>query len=453
MSGANVSVAEFLAQSQRNVAGRIFGPDFLKKQTYLTVASTTFAQTYGRKIWDAMNNRTVTYNAIKKVAWGSTAGWVLRTDRGHDRMRPVSEVGTLPSINVSEYKGVYSLPKIIAADFGVPIKSIVVNTLEGGMGDILAAELQATERDFVKGVNQELLAGTGYLISAGNGTTTWTVPAAVAHNFKIGDTVSWWDSNDGVTTHTHRAVNATVSAVDTTTGVVTSATMADGGHSPTDGDVVYITSRGGITSLDDITSEDNAAIGGGSSANVVYNLGGAALPRTAAGPYAGGYVGLNAGVLRPLKLELLDDMIEAVRLKGGEPKLITMGWDQYFNLERLLAAHQRYMGQETFQVGVGDERTLPGTRTGLVLSTYMGIPILPDVDTAKSVATDDTVGGSNVYMWDTDYIEIAVAMQPQYIENRDFFAATAMVVRGLVYMMAETRVIRPDVQAKIGDLS
>jgi len=150
---------------------------------------------------------------------------------------------------------------------------------------------------------------------------------------------------------------------------------------------------------------------------------------------------------------MLDTCIQKCREKGGEPKLILMGHDQYFKLERLLNAHQRYMGQEEFQVGVGDERTLPGTRTGLILSTYMGIPILPDADCPKSADTGGNVLGSNVFVLDTDYIEVATALQTTYIENRDFFALDKMIVRGLIYMMAELRCTRIDVQSKIADLT
>ena len=130
-----------------------------------------------------------------------------------------------------------------------------------------------------------------------------------------------------------------------------------------------------------------------------------------------------------------------------------MGHDQYFKLERLLNSQQRYMGQEEYQVGVGSERTFPGTRTGLVLATYQGIPILPDADVPKSVASNDAVLGSNIYVLDTDYLEIAVAQPTQYVENRDYFAANALVVRGLLYTMGEMRCKNMWVQAKIGDLN
>ena len=154
-----------------------------------------------------------------------------------------------------------------------------------------------------------------------------------------------------------------------------------------------------------------------------------------------------------LSLNLLDTAIQKIRTNGGEPKVIIMGHDQYFKLERLLNSQQRYMGQEEYQVGVGSERTFPGTRTGLVLATYQGIPILPDADTPKSINSSDTALGSNVYVLDTDYLEIAIAQPTQYVENRDYFAANALVVRGLLYTMGEMRCKNFFVQAKIADLN
>jgi len=436
-----VSLAEFISQSKRGLTGRIMGPDWLTKASYLTVSASTFNQTYGRKIWDALNNRTVFYNAIKKVPWGPTAGWVLRTDRGVGRSSPITETGSLPTIDVSAYTGIYSLPKIIATDFGVPIKSIIVNTLEGGMGDILAAELQASERDFVKEVNQELLSPTGCVISGG-GTTSFVVPDAIDDRLAhVGDTLAYYDFSAGAAEETQGGVVSAVSA-----GTITVSTMDT---AAADGDVCYVMARAGLTSLDDVVHDDSATLGGYYAYSNVYNI----TTRTADTYAAGAYVSYNAGVARDLSLELVDNCIEGIRNRGGEPKLIVTGWDQYFNLERLLNAQQRYMGQETYQVGVGDERTLPGTRTGLVLSTYKGIPILPDADTPKSINASDTVLGSNIYVLDTDYLELAVAMPTQYIENRDFFAADALIVRGLIYMMAELRATRIDVHGKICDLS
>ena len=442
---ANPSLSEYLAQSQRGLYQSVFGPEYLQKQSYFTVDSATgiFNTTYGRKVWQALNNQTRFFNAIPRVVWGNTAGWRVRTDRGSSRSRPVTETGSLPTVDVSNIATVSSLPRIVSTTFGASVKSVFTAQLEGGVGDVLALENENAQLDHIKEMNEELLAGSAYLTSAG-GATSFTVPAAIAKNFKIGDAVGQYDVS--ATGH-DRTSGSVVSAVNTSTGAVTVAS----GTTFADGDVAYIYNRAGLTSIDDIISEDGAAVGGGEARTRAYDLtlGG----RTAGAWNAGASVSYNSGTGRALSLNLLDTAIQKIRENGGEPKLILLGHDQYFNLERLLNSNQRYLGQEEYQVGVGSERTFPGTRTGLVLATYQGIPIIPDADTPKSVSTADAVLGSNVYVLDTDYLEIAVAQPTQYVENRDYFAANALVVRGLLYTMAEMRCNNIFVQSKIADLN
>jgi len=441
---ANPSLSEYLAQSQRGLYQSVFGPEFLQKQTYFTVDTATgiFNTTYGRKVWQALNNQTRFFNAIPRVVWGNTAGWRVRTDRGSQRSRPVTETGNLPTVDISNIETVSSLPRIVATTFGASVKSVFAAQLEGGVGDVLALENENAQLDHVKEINEELLAGSAYLVSGGSGTT-FVVPAAIGKHFKVGDAVSM----NNVGTGFDRTSGSIVSGVSGGTVTVASGTAF------ADGDIASIYSRGGITSIDDIVAEDAMVIGGGAGgANVrAYDL--TQAGRTAGGWNAAASVSLNSGTGRALTLQMLDTAIQKIRENGGEPKLILLGHDQYFNLERLLATNQRYMGQEEYQVGVGSERTFPGTRTGLVLATYQGIPILPDADTPKSVASNDSVLGTNVYVLDTDYLEIAVAQPTQYVENRDYFAANALVVRGLLYTMAEMRCKNIFVQAKIGDLN
>jgi len=442
---ANPSLSEYLAQSQRGLYQSVFGPEYLQKQSYFTVDSSTgiFNTTYGRKVWQALNNQTRFFNAIPRVVWGNTAGWRVRSDRGSGRSRPVTETGTLPVVDVSNIETISSLPRIVSTTFGASVKSVFTAQLEGGIGDVLAMENENSQLDHIKEINEELLAGSAYITSAG-ATTSFTVPASIAHHFKVGDAVSMNDASAAF----DRTGGSVVSAVDLSTGVVTVAT----GTTFADGDLATIYSRAGFTSLDDIVSEDAMLVGGvAAGANVnAYNL---TSGRTAGQWNAAASVQLNSGTGRALSLTHLDTAIQRIRENGGEPKLILLGHDQYFNLERLLNSNQRYMGQEEYQVGVGSERTFPGTRTGLVLATYQGIPILPDADVPKSVASNDAVLGSNIYVLDTDYIEIAVAQPTQYVENRDYFAANALVVRGLLYTMGEMRCKNMWVQAKIGDLN
>ena len=443
---ANPSLAEYLSQSQRGLYQSVFGPEYLMKQTYFTVDTATgiFNTTYGRKVWQALNNQTRFFNAIPRTVWGNTAGWRVRTDRGSGRSQPVTETGNLPTVDISNIETVSSLPRVISTTFGASVKSVFTAQLEGGVGDVLALENENAQLDHVKEINEELLAGSAYLVSAG-GATSFTVPAAIAKHFKVGDAVGM----NNVGTGFDRTSGSVVSAVNTSTGVVTVAS----GTAYADGDLAFIYSRAGFTSIDDIVAEDGSVVGGGSGgANTrAYDL--TQAGRTAGGWNAGAYVSYNSGVGRDISLTLLDTAIQKIRENGGEPKVIILGHDQYFKLERLLNSNQRYMGQEEYQVGVGSERTFPGTRTGLVLATYQGIPILPDADTPKSVSTADAVLGSNVYVLDTDYLEIAVAQPTQYVENRDYFAANALVVRGLLYTMAEMRCKNIFVQAKIADLN
>ena len=452
---ANPSLSEYLAQSQRGLYNSVFGPEYLQKQTYFTVDTATgiFNTTYGRKVWQALNNQTRVFNAIPRTVWGSTAGWRIRTDRGSSRSRPVTETGSIPTVDISNIESISSLPRIVSTTFGASVKSVFTAQLEGGIGDVLAMENENAQLDHVKEINEELLAGSMYLASAGS-TTTSTVPAAVAKHIKVGDNLTVWDTsaNDWINTS-----GVAVSAVNTSTGVITHATTS---AAVADGDGIAIYSRAGFTSLDDIVAVDGGSMGGVYDANANFAANGGVraydltyADRTSGAWNAAATISDNNGTGRDLSLNLIDNCIQNIRTNGGEPKLIVLGHDQYFTLERLLNSQQRYMGQEEYQVGVGSERTFPGTRTGLVLATYQGIPILPDADTPKSVSTADAVLGSNVYVLDTDYLEIAVAQPTQYVENRDYFAANALVVRGLLYTMGELRCKNFFVQAKVTDLN
>ena len=451
----NTSLGEFLAQAQRSMgggamgrssgplSGYLFGPDFFRKQTYLQI-SDTFVATYGKKVWDSLNNKTVAFNALKKVDWGPTVGWRLRTDRGNGRSRPVSETGALPTIDNSNYVGVYSYPRQIVSTFGVSLKGQAVSALEGGIGNQFAVEQEGASRDHIKEINLELMAGSAYRASAG-GATTITISTNAIGSFKIGDVVNWYDES----ATTDRAIGATLTNVDYTTGIMTSAAFTSGGQDPTTGDVVYVTSRNGVTSLPDCGCEDAMAVAG-EEANVdLYNL----TTRTANSYSAGAFVSYNAGVARNLTLPLVDRCFQEIRQNGGEPKLIITGLDQYDNLNQLLQSQQRFMDVTDYIVGAGDERTYPGTRGGFQLATYRGIPILPDPDMPISVDSSGANQGSDMMVLDTDYHEIGVMYPTQYVENRDYFAANALVLRGMFITMMEHRCLRPDTVARLSDLT
>ena len=461
---ATVSIQEFLAQANRGLNQNVLGPEYLTKAfnaantgTADAVFSTTaadniFTTTYGRKVWQSLNNQTRFFNAIPRTTFGNQVGWRVRTDRGTQRSRPMTELASLPDIDVSNIETVSSLPKIVTTMLGASVKAMYTAQLEGGVGDVLALENENAQIDHIKELNQELLLPTAHgNLAVGSAATDANVRDGSL--LRIGDTLIL---NDAGTPGTTEVSITAISSNDVTMGNI-GATPAVG--TTTVADLLLVMSRAGLTSLDDIVnvSDDTTnGVAGLATYNDVYDIdeSGSDNFRDDGGFAAAASVQGNSGVSRDLSLNLIDTAIQKIRTKGGEPKLILMGHDQYFKLERLLISQQRYMGQEEYQVGIGNEKTFPGTKTGLVLATYAGIPIMPDADvTLGQAASAGSALGSNVYVLDTDFLEIAIAQPTEYIENRDYFAADALVVRGMLYTMGEFRAYRFDVQAKITDLS
>ena len=461
---ATVSIQEFLAQANRGLNQNVLGPEYLTKAfnaantgTADAVFSTTaadniFTTTYGRKVWQSLNNQTRFFNAVPRTTFGNQVGWRVRTDRGTQRSRPMTELASLPDIDVSNIETVSSLPKIVTTMLGASVKAMYTAQLEGGVGDVLALENENAQIDHIKELNQELLLPTAHgNLAVGSGVTDANVRDGTL--LRIGDTLI---INDAGTPGTTEGAISAISSNDITFATI-GATPAVG--TTTVADLLLVMSRAGLTSLDDIVNVSDSTtngVAGLATYNDVYDIdeSGSDNFRDDGGFAAAASVQGNSGVSRDLSLNLLDTAIQKIRTKGGEPKLILMGHDQYFKLERLLISQQRYMGQEEYQVGIGNEKTFPGTKTGLVLATYAGIPIMPDADvTLGQAASAGSALGSNVYVLDTDFLEIAIAQPTQYIENRDYFAADALVVRGMLYTMGEFRAYRFDVQAKITDLS
>jgi hypothetical protein len=436
---------------------RIFGPEFLTKQTYLQQTD-IFTETFGRRVWDALNNRTVLFNAIPKVGWGPTFGWRLRSDRdkgGDNNSRPMTETGALPQIGVSNYVNLGSAPKIPSTAFGVSLKSQFMGGLEGGIGDALAVEQEAKMRDHVKEINLELTKNNHARITAVSSTTVTVAPAADAGNFNVGDTVQVRDvSGSGA----YLGVDSVVSAINTTTGVITTAT--DLSTTTAAADILFVSAREGVTSIADIVAEGEMNVAHATLGNIrprIYNIAvGSRGTKTSAAHLNAANVSGNNGTGRDLTIKLVDDSIEAIRNRGGlmGQGLIWTGHDQYFNLERLFQAQQRFIGYQTVSFGVGDERTYPGTQVNMELATYMGIPILADADAPKSVPAAGTTSlGSDLFVLDLDHLELAVAIPTQYVENRNYWVSNALAVQGLLFTFLELRARRIDVHARVYDLN
>lgn len=457
----NFSLQSFIAGAERNARASLLPPGYFAKQNALATGD-VFNATYGRRVWDALNNQTRFWNIIRKVQFGPTVGWRLRTDRGEGRSNPVTEpldgygmtgnnfasgnqIHSLPTIDVSNYERIDSPPRIVASDFGVSLLGQVMSGLEGGMGDNLAVEQEAAARDHIKELNQELLLrGYAKINDTGSAEAVKTVDTTAISSFRRGDSVR-------ITT------DGTVRRVIGTSGNTVTLSANVAGNE--DGEVIYVTGRGGFTSLDDVVHQDGVALGGVAGGAAGVNIRAYNMPNLEAstlrnsGHWSAGRVLANSGVGRELTLPLLDSAIRHVRERGADPDVILMNYDQYDKLNSLLQANQRYLEWQEFQVKMGDDTTLPGTHAGFQVASYRGIPVFVDPDVAHGISSAGAELGGNIYVMDTRYLEIAIAAPTQYVDNRDFFQANTFILRGLFYTMGEFRSYRFDTNVKITDLN
>ena len=191
------SLTEFLAQANRGMTQSVLGSEYLSKAFAgdralgvdggSSVSGDIFTATFGRKVWHALNNQTRFFNALPRNVWGNTAGWRVRSDRGASRSNPVTETGSLPTIDVSAIETVSSLPRIVGTTFAASVKAMFTSQLEGGVGDVLALENENAQIDHIKEMNLELLASSTAAVTAVTNTTTYSVTNA--NNFRVGDSV------------------------------------------------------------------------------------------------------------------------------------------------------------------------------------------------------------------------------------------------------------------------
>ena len=306
---ATVSIQEFLSQANRGLNQNVLGPEYLTKAfnaantgTADAVFSTTaadniFTTTYGRKVWQALNNQTRFFNAVPRTTFGNQVGWRVRTDRGTQRSRPMTELASLPDIDVSNIETVSSLPKIITTMLGASVKAMYTAQLEGGVGDVLALENENAQIDHIKELNQELFLPTSHAqIDATSSTTTATVRDGSL--LRIGDTVMLNDAGAIVSGAAEVSITSISSANLVTVGATFGATPASGASAIAD--ALMVMGRAGLTSLDDIVNINDVAASGNAGLknfNDVYDIDeSSGTPRDDGGFAAAASVQGNSGV-------------------------------------------------------------------------------------------------------------------------------------------------------------
>lgn len=419
-----------------------FGPGMLSKDITSTspagafVASDFFVNTFGAKVWDSLNSQTRFFNLMRKVAWGPTTGYRIRSGR-NTSTQPVTEIAPLPDIGKPTLQTVYIQPKFIVSAMGVSALAQFLGTLEGGIGDALAVDQETTMIDHTKKLNQMLLASGSQRVVAGGASPDTVIEGG------------WVTVGD--------VYNGTTVSGDVTVTAVSGNNVTYSGNSLTTDEIIYIKSRGGFTSIDDIIDQTGRTVNGVAlGASAANGYGSLTVANRDPNTWSASQVYGNSGTLRHLATGHLDQAIDGVRRAGGEPDLIVTGVEQITRLGTILQANQHFMGEGTFQVKMGGEGTLVGYPTGFQVATYKGIPLFHDFDVATSyglAADSDSKDGGNVYVLDTRFLEIPVLFTTQYMESRDYLQNNMLGIKAIYLTAAEFRALDFVKQAKIVDLS
>lgn len=428
------------------------------------VQSDFFTNTFGAKVWDSLNNQTRAFNLLRKVAWGPTTGYRIRSGR-QQNTEVVSEVAALPDIDSPDLQTISIQPRFVVTPGGVSALAQFLGTLEGGIGDALAVAQEFAMIDHTKRLNQQLVAKPHSRITVDPGVAT-TFTVINAQGFDVGDTVVVIDESNGADV---AGGTRTVTAVNYVTNVVTVGAAIDA--AVVDNDILMVTVKAGPLSLDIAVDDDDApTLGGGfdtTSGKTRYgSIARNARESGVAGEaYASANVFTAAGlgdfatggdVLRHLTTGLLDQAIDEIRRNGGEPDLILTQVEQVTRLGTILQANQHFIGEGTFQVKLGGEGILKGYPTGFQVATYKGIPLFHDFDVANSeqeLANGDLERGGFVYVLDTRFIELPVLWTTQYMESRDYLQNNMLGIKFMFVTALNLRCLDFRKQAKITALT
>lgn len=435
--------------SQRSAQYGYFGPGALLRKDITSAGDTMigtdfFTNTFGAKVWDSLNSQTRFFNLIRKVAWGPTTGWRIRSGRNAST-QGVGETDGLPTIDTPDLQTVQVQPKFIVTSLGVSALSQFLATLEGGLGDALAVAQETAEVDHLKTINQMILAPSAVRVATGGGSPDTLVDDAGGYVF-AGDTFhSSGDEGSGK--------YITISSI---SGDAITYTVTGGITNPANDDILYVRARGGISSIHDVIQEDGQTINGTALTNgPMYGsltFGG----RTAGGWNAAGNINGNSGTLRHMATAYIDRVVQNVRINGFNPDLFVTGVEQEVRLGTILQANQHFMGEGKFQVKMGGEATLPGYETGFEVATYKKIPLFTDPDSPpvwQQAADGDAKRGTDFLVLDTRFLEIPVLFTTQYLESRDYIHNNMLGIKAIFLTAAELRCLNFRAQGRVTDLT
>ena len=431
-----------------------FGAGSLLKKDITTagntmIASDFFTNTFGAKVWDSLNSQTRTFNILRKVAWGNTTGWRIRSQRNNST-RGIGETEALPTIDKPKLESLFIHPSFVVSTIGVSALSQFLATVEGGLGDALAVAQEAAEVDHLKQLNQMVVSPSEIRVALGGASGTAQLVNDAVNYVSIGDTF-YGSANPGENNYYTITDIADDGVIDYTKSLSSLANMvAD--------EILVARDRAGFTSLADIVAQDGRTVNG-VALNADLGPGYGSLSygdRPSSNWNAAGVINDNDGDLRDLTTGLIDRAFMQVRINGFHPDILLTGVEQEMRLGTILQANQHFMDQGTFQVKQGGEATLPGYETGFEVATYKRVPLFTDPDISpvwQQAGDGDEKRGTDLYVLDTRFLEVPVLFTTQYMESRDYIHNNYLGIKALFLTAANLRCLNFRAQGKVTDLS
>ncbi len=204
---------------------------------------------------------------------------------------------------------------------------------------------------------------------------------------------------------------------------------------------------GSYSEVSTLTDSANAAY----TAGDVDLYGSDVIDRDTGTGYADAYVN-GATADRPLTLTLIDTVFQNVWTNGGNPQVITTGYDTLMKIQQLLQANQRFVDTKKVSPSVNGIVGVDGIEAGFIVATYNGVPIIPDKNTVQ-----DTSALSRMNFLDTNYVWMEVAKPTQYFEtgiiSGDPWAINSLGQEGMYRTLGEIKCMFFGAQGKLRDVT
>ncbi len=130
---------------------------------------------------------------------------------------------------------------------------------------------------------------------------------------------------------------------------------------------------------------------------------------------------------------------------GSDNKVILTGWDTWARISEVVQGNAQF-AQAFVTRTVNGISTQPGAEGGWMVSTFLGVPIIP----TNSMLVD---GISEIMLADLETVGLTFTVPPEYLESADYQALDKFTKEGVFHAIGELTGRRPASCGKLRDLN